>query len=141
MVREIKFRAWNKDKKVFGFFELKNFFMSGREGYGRGEVEPTINTWRYQRGALGDWGEYFSFEIENDEVEDYNFQQFTGLKDKNGKEIYEGDIMRDEKGKISIVDDPILGDWVYLEYHECGQMNTDKMQIVGNIYENPELPK
>lgn len=71
--------------------------------------------------------------------------QYTGLKDKNGKEIYEGDIMQDDK-----------------QFKHCVEMNYDQwklksatgwyssfqsqggvgnFEVIGNIYENPELLK
>ena len=69
--------------------------------------------------------------------------QFTGLTDKNGKEIYEGDIM---KAEFTI---PMFvtfdnGAFCFENKTNSGvdrlrQMRTEKLEIIGNIYENPEL--
>ena len=66
-------------------------------------------------------------------------EQFTGLRDKNGKEIYEGDIVRGPGfGAVSVYFDGgrfclyFLGDEYWNEY-------ADKIEIIGNIHENPEL--
>lgn len=84
--------------------------------------------------------------------------QCTGLHDKNGKEIFEGDILRNDVGDLGIVRFGKLpldksGDCVcsYLAFYvecrgqigrapsfECAEIG-DWMEIIGNIYENPEL--
>ena len=82
--------------------------------------------------------------------EDYIRMQFTGLKDKNGKEIYEGDIVKTNetfsKNIIKKVEWIIkISGWNIHPEH-IGKKPTEKMhcshlEVIGNIYENPELLK
>ena len=68
------------------------------------------------------------------------FEQFTGLRDKNGKEIYEGDI--DEARGVCVWDeDTVSFGWIDHEdgyFHDWGYIFGD-FDIIGNIHENPEL--
>lgn len=117
-MREIKFRAWNfKDAKMYEVCALHHFLDFGGWGY---EVEvngrdsflvPANGESQYDEGAL---------------------MQYTGLKDKNGKEIYEGDRITVE-GFEYVFDDIRKADSLR-EYCDKG-----KVEIIGNIHENPEL--
>lgn len=70
----------------------------------------------------------------------HEFMQYTGLFDKHGKEIYEGDILKDLEGTLGIVKfnngrfEAFDGSWDNLEF-------PDESEIIGNIYENPNLIK
>lgn len=77
--------------------------------------------------------------------------QYTNLKDKNGKEIYEGDIVKinDEIIAKVIWDNDYLGYFLYanaensIEYFENGEQPLydylGSIEVIGNIYDNPEL--
>ena len=92
-------------------------------------------------------------EISFDEVpaSDFTLMQFTGLKDKNGKEIFEGDIvvaMSQGVKAIGKVKRRIDGYWLMYPAWQHGEFwhivkNVDTgetgVEIIGNIYDNPEL--
>lgn len=121
MNREIKFRAWNfKSKKMFH----DEFFVTPD-----GE-------------AYSNYGADMPFDVE--------LMQYTGLKDRNGVEIYEGDIV-----VIGSLEGSPLGaveydlDWGAYnikdneKYQFGGERvciyTTDRFEVIGNIYENPDL--
>ena len=72
----------------------------------------------------------------------HKLMQYTGLKDKNGKEIYEGDIVKNYIGQVGTII------WVKktcgfeIDMKCIGRHGIQKrLEIIGNIYENPELIK
>jgi uncharacterized phage protein (TIGR01671 family) len=79
--------------------------------------------------------------------DDVDLMQFTGLLDKNGKEIYEGDLVKGEmtysEPKVQKVqwDRGFTGFAPFNDYDtDCQEYyDTDGCEVIGNIYENPEL--
>jgi uncharacterized phage protein (TIGR01671 family) len=72
-----------------------------------------------------------------------DLMQYTGLKDKNGKEIYEGDIVKSKHGQIGeVIWENLmwLVSWIEPEY-DSYLYEVISCDIIGNIYENPELLK
>ena len=85
-----------------------------------------------------------------------NWMQFTGLKDKNGKEIYEGDIVQTKNKFDKVVQEREITFGELVDYNEGYKIkvgigfnihNKDKgcfeytEEVIGNIYENPNLLK
>jgi hypothetical protein len=112
-MREIKFRAWDKENK----FMLKIFDNTTRENW-------YLPQWKGRHEVM----------------------QYTGLKDKNNKEIYEGDVLHcDGHWNLYAVWDEenarfafLCTDWVVTQGHPI-QPNISSYCIIGNIHENPEL--
>lgn len=133
-MREIKFRAWIGESWVYSE-----------------SISKDNDVWRILNHEDDNW--WACLEP----------QQYTGLKDKNGKEIYEGDIIRKKFkdraiGEFYAVGEVVFGKWfagftVPYNYHGYNKLerlssNDDRdgwvvanrdMEVIGNIYENPEL--
>lgn len=166
MSREIKFRAWsNKFKRMFRVSEV---YMT-RDGYVHGTVDAGFSNEYFQyltdeerKSPLNYIGRV-DFVKSNDgrtaglfqdpTDEPFYLIQYTGLKDKNGKEIYEGDILKtpsasgkgdiittiewtDFSWKEKLIYSPIHQ---FYEYFDFSDETGEDSEVIGNIYENPEL--
>ena len=130
--REIKFRAWDKEEKIMYRVNSLRFW------HNRQHVAFVIVD-VIEKGVAR------PFTIPEESVE---LMQCTGLLDKNGKEIYEMDILKvdwgglnDEYIKVNKYDKPFVMEWRGYEYPPFSRylpMPKD-IEVIGNIYENPEL--
>ena len=133
MSREIKYRAKRKDTGAF----IYGWYVECP--FGRWPVTPAIIDSELARS-----GHYEPVEIDAETL-----GQYTGLRDKNGKEIYEGDIVRQRRlsckdGKIV---DYLVGFNHYMftakdKEHEislCSIVPCAELEVIGNVHENHEL--
>lgn len=131
-MREIKFRAWTTESKKM--FHDVGFCSRGIEVYWYDPelAEETVLGDRRQKSLL-------QYTIP---------MQYTGLKDKNGKEIYEGDVITYKlwshiEPQTDIVEFSSYG-FSPMNFLECtsdGSETEHTFEVIGNIYENPELLK
>lgn len=121
----------------------------------RGKTNEINSWWTYGNLVICDNGDYqigdcpmYGDIYYRSEVIPETVGQYTGLHDKNGKEIYEGDIVEItrpcilERGKVDFINGcfTIKSKETLLMLYQCG-INNFKLEVVGNIYENSDLLK
>jgi uncharacterized phage protein (TIGR01671 family) len=137
MQRELKFRVWLKDGK---------YFLDGDDIAITNDGSLLTYDWHWDGGKS--WG--------YESKDSYIIQQYTGLKDSKNVEIYEGDIIKYTYYEMNeyhfkyfqVLWDDFFKSWALAD--ESGQplshtgwkfYNCDMGEVIGNIFENPELLK
>ena len=125
-----KFRAWDKHRQQM--FANDELIIWNGNVYANDSKKLTCNN-------LKGWS-----------IDDEYLMQSTGLFDRNGKEIFEGDVVRQVRTQPTTENETITGivtmlEGAWLIMNDGEQLasylwsETDENEVIGNIYENPEL--
>lgn len=130
MNRETKFRAWSPKYEQMVLLEKTTGHYDFEDGY-------CVLSF-----VVDGYSEFGAHERYGDSDSSVVFMQYTGLKDKNGKDIYLDDLYKDQDGDVFKVIQMDCGRFAlkmvsnnYIDEF----VDWDCIEVIGNIYENPEL--
>ena len=123
-MREIKFRAKRQDRDEWVNGDLTHVQKICK-------VEDVERTGKRSMPAV---------RVGNYDVDEKTIGQYTGLKDRNGREIYEGDVLRHDNYTIKV-------EWLNGGFCDCHSniniplryFSLNHYEVIGNIHDNPEL--
>jgi len=141
-MREIKFRAWRTDEDGGYMVDSPRSMATILERHMR-DYPATMNP---------GWSDH----VATVTSDDYILMQYTGLKDKNGRQIYEGDVVIHPESKREAKSLPYTVEWYgsgFCTIHRFKDPDSGRevmqwsplsdsyreIEVIGNIYENPEL--
>lgn len=125
-MREIKFRAWLKEDKKMVNVETMDFTDKSIQYLKKSEINN-------------------AYILRRESFDDVELMQYTGLKDKNGKEIYEGDIVLVSaryKTVIEFKEGALIASLISEENHFYifnPGFDSNDFEVIGNFYENKNL--
>lgn len=135
MIRPIKFRGWDGYNKEWIYGSLRSYRdMWFSISYINPHYDPESDD-GLLHGYISEW-----------KVDPTSVGQYTGFTDKNGREVYEGDIVTDEFGTVGVVEWQAgafvvnVPDVHIFKIAECFD-NSYQMWIIGNMHDNPEILK
>lgn len=137
-MRKAKFRAWDSEADIMVYSDHRTRKLYDvYYGFEMNENGSLECRWE------GDFSE--SHVLDGGTLD--NIMQFTGLKDKNGKEIYEGDVLRDSESIVIVkfVDGEFSVDYRTMggKWRNYGSLfdylGDYEGEVIGNIHDNPDL--
>lgn len=144
MNREIKFRAYDKEDERMRYFDDEDYLYH----------YPFILRLEQVFKKDSNYDDYEDFEYK-DVTDKIELMQYTGLHDKNGKEIYEEDVVKiTNKNSKVIPIKPLIAQIVWSEeylayilittsvkdaFENLGAYIDYDIEVIGNVFENPEL--
>lgn len=135
-MEEIKIRLWDAENKIMIYESANEYSKEPYNHYVIAWLDESLRLLYYKKPNAN------SFIVVNSKL-----MLDTGIKDKNGKKIYSDDIVKFNNDKFKSVVSFEDNSWCVevkvagVDYEHFNMYNWDDYEVIGNIYENPELIK